>query len=188
MRSDDIIREFRVAHKNGHHHAVKVKMILLWDHLSVLKNLFFRLTIAQQPVDQICFCLSSILILALPADAHCLFLSLSLTFSLPLSFSPSPSTSWFSLSSSRQGGKCQSFQVICDLGLWWDWWIAAPGSVLHCQPNNLWFITPETSEECMKTQNRKMMIWTEKRDMQKRQHAVDGDREECRNWDQNRWH
>ncbi len=81
-------------------------------------------------------------------------LSPSFSPSLASSLPPPISVSLFS-SSPRQRSKCQFFRVICELGGWWDWWIAAPGAVLHCQPNNLWFITPEMSREWRKTQNRK---------------------------------
>lgn len=157
-----------------------MKTIPKWGHLSVLKTFLYiwpflckQWTWAVQEIDSTpsSWCppsLSSFFFLS--------FLFLSYSFSLPLlpPLCPLPiSVSLFS-SSPRQRGKCQFFRVICELGGWWDWWIAAPGAVLHCQPNNLWFITPEMSWEWRKTQNRKSGIEVEKRteNWQKKQHSA----------------
>ncbi len=145
------------------HHAVKVKMIPVWGHLSVLKSSLCTWPfLCKQWTRAALACLGNWFhpLQLMPSIFVFPFLSVlspSFSSSLPLlpPLCPLPiSVSLFS-SSPQQRSMCQFFRVICELGGWWDWWIAAPGAVLHCQPNNLWFITPEMSREWRKTQNRK---------------------------------
>ncbi len=142
------------------HHAVKVKMIPVWGHLSVLKSSLCTWPfLCKQWTRAALACLGNWfhLFQLMPSIFVFPFLSvLSPSFSPSLASSLPPTNLRLSLllltaaekhvpilPSNLRAGRMMG---LVDCGTW---------RCLHCQPNNLWFITPEMSREWRKTQNRK---------------------------------